>query len=60
MAENLDIVVFGGSFDPPHAGHEQMARLALTRASRLIFMPAHRSPLKHAQPARFEQRVRML
>lgn len=60
MAENFDIVVFGGSFDPPHAGHEKMARLALARASHLMFMPAHRSPLKYAQPARFEQRVKML
>ncbi|MFM7283365.1 MAG: nicotinate (nicotinamide) nucleotide adenylyltransferase, partial [Planctomycetia bacterium] len=45
------IGLFGGSFDPPHAGHLAAARAAQTGRGleRVIWMPAARSPFKTAQ-----------
>lgn len=41
-------VVYGGSFDPLHFGHIELAKAALleTNAHRLIFIPAKISPFK--------------
>ncbi len=41
-------VVYGGSFDPLHFGHIELAKTALleTNAHRLIFIPAKVSPFK--------------
>lgn len=47
------VILFGGSFDPIHKGHldvAQSAREAL-KAQRVIFIPARRSPLKEQFPA---------
>lgn len=40
--ERLDLVVYGGSFDPPHAGHVESAKAALARfpEARLVVTPA--------------------
>ncbi len=40
--ESLDLVVYGGSFDPPHAGHVESAKAALARfpGARLVVTPA--------------------
>jgi len=45
------IGLFGGSFDPPHAGHLAAARAARAARGleRVIWMPAARSPFKSAQ-----------
>ena len=42
------IILFGGTFDPIHLGHIQVAKFALEylKAEKLIFIPARRSPLK--------------
>ena len=41
-------VIYGGSFDPLHFGHIELAKTALleTEANRLIFIPAKVSPFK--------------
>jgi len=47
--KNQRIAIYGGSFDPPHVGHEQLARLAVKRFAldQLLVIPAllpvHRS-----------------
>lgn len=44
----MRIGVFGGTFDPPHTGHLELARAALEhlQLDEVIFMPANRNPLK--------------
>jgi nicotinate-nucleotide adenylyltransferase len=55
--------VFGGSFDPPHKGHLQLAAAALDQAQldRVLLVPAARQPLKPEGPrASDSDRVEML
>jgi nicotinate-nucleotide adenylyltransferase len=42
------LVVFGGSFDPPHVAHVRLPQLARrkVRADVVVYVPAARSPLK--------------
>jgi nicotinate-nucleotide adenylyltransferase len=56
------IILFGGSFDPIHTGHVQVARHALQslRAGRLFFVPARRSPHKTDSPAVGHHRLAMI
>lgn len=56
------IILFGGSFDPVHAGHVCVARHALQAldAAKLIFIPAHRSPHKTGSPAPGRHRLAMI
>lgn len=56
------ILLFGGSFDPVHRGHVETARAAqaLTAASRVIWLPTPRSPLKAGAGADPMQRAAML
>lgn len=60
------VVLFGGSFDPPHRAHAalpELVRAALPRAERacLLYIPAARSPHKQRGPlASDAQRVEML
>lgn len=46
------IAFFGGSFDPVHTGHMEMARAALEHLNlhRVYFVPASQSPLKACPP----------
>jgi len=56
----LDIAVFGGSFDPPHIGHEKIVELALLelQIDKLFVVPTFLNPFKshfHLHPnERFE------
>ena len=62
------VVLFGGTFDPPHCAHIAMADLARQEvehrrggAALLVFVPAARSPHKASAPAASEsQRLEML
>ncbi|HOK67072.1 MAG TPA: nicotinate (nicotinamide) nucleotide adenylyltransferase [Anaerohalosphaeraceae bacterium] len=57
------IVLFGGTFDPVHSGHLQVADAARRHlnAERVIFIPARRPPHKSEPPAASEQdRMQML
>jgi nicotinate-nucleotide adenylyltransferase len=44
----VKIIIFGGSFDPPHIGHIEMARYVLDDCDKLIIIPVGRSPLKQS------------
>ena len=55
MKQAHDAAIFGGSFDPPHIGHEAIMKAALAHLpiEKLIVVPAARSPFKdgHRAPA---------
>jgi len=55
----IKIAVFGGSFDPPHKGHQQIVQKALERldVDRLIILPAYLNPFKKSTLASPEQRL---
>lgn len=48
----MRIGIFGGSFDPPHRGHLEVAKSALKHANldKVIFIPAKQNPHKEAIP----------
>ncbi len=54
--------LFGGTFDPPHAGHLLAATRALKRCELdwVWWMPSPGNPLKSRQPAPMEQRLRQI
>ncbi len=56
------ITVFGGSFDPIHKGHIQIAKAVLSEISpeKLIFVPAYMPPHKARQYACIDDRIAML
>lgn len=60
----MNICLFGGSFDPVHAGHIAIATAAqrMCRLDEVVFLPAARSPFKQNAPTSFsnEQRLHML
>jgi nicotinate-nucleotide adenylyltransferase len=65
IPEGAPVVMIGGSYDPPHAWHLEIARAALKRVSQsgeawLVLVPAGQSPLKGRSPeASANQRVEM-
>lgn len=63
FARKWRMAVFGGSFDPVHLGHIQLARQILEHdlADEVLFVPAKRSPFKSAQQMNTgAQRLEML
>ena len=42
----MRVILFGGSFDPPHLGHINMVERVIHKCDSLIIMPAGKSPLK--------------
>ncbi len=57
------ILIFGGTFDPPHLAHSRLPPLVAERleCGRIIYIPAAVSPLKSGEPAApAEHRLAML
>ncbi len=58
-----EIALFGGTFDPPHRAHAELAAAARDLAAPgawLVFVPAARSPFKEDAPSADEHRLAML
>jgi len=53
MSRLMRILVFGGSFDPPHRGHAALlaAAAASVKPDRILVVPAYHAPLKDNAPA---------
>jgi len=53
------VAIFGGSFDPPHAGHQQIVQKALETLDidKLLLVPAYLNPFKTSSMAQAEQRL---
>lgn len=63
MPPSRQIALFGGSFDPVHEGHLEIATKAVDQLNldQLIFLPCRQSPLKDRPPgASDEDRLTML
>ncbi|HBB67499.1 MAG: hypothetical protein A2X28_00935 [Elusimicrobia bacterium GWA2_56_46] len=62
MENKRRIVIYGGTFDPPHKGHFALIRSALKtlRPDGLYVVPAFRSPFKGLPCASFSERAAML
>jgi len=58
----LSIGLLGGSFNPPHAGHALITKIALARLrlDRVWWMFSPGNPLKSDAPAKLEMRVNWL
>lgn len=56
------LMLFGGSFDPVHIGHREVATAAqqLLGADRVVWLPNYRSPLKSMSHTSAQQRQHML
>ena len=51
--------ILGGTFDPPHLGHEKIINFCLNHCEKLIIIPNQKSPEKK-EPAHSKHRVNML
>ncbi len=62
MQKKQKIVIYGGTFDPPHKGHFALIKAALkTLAPSVIYVvPGFRSPFKETPCAPFSDRAEML
>ena len=57
----MKIFFYGGTFDPPHKGHESIVNHLLPLCDKFVLFPADRSPLKNASPkADISHRINML
>lgn len=56
------VILFGGSFNPPHLGHLKLALNSLNylNAHELWFLPTLKSPLKEIELVDFEHRCEMI
>ncbi|MBI4060304.1 MAG: bis(5'-nucleosyl)-tetraphosphatase (symmetrical) YqeK [Elusimicrobia bacterium] len=57
----MRVLVFGGSFDPPHRGHARLLAAAANRIrpDKIVIVPAYRSPLKGTPQANAKDRLVM-
>ncbi len=61
MVKNrLSVALFGGSFDPPHIGHQTIVKkvLNLELVDRLIIMPTFLNPFKSSSHATADMRLK--
>jgi len=58
----MKLALYGGSFDPPHAGHVAVVKAALEKLpiDRLVIVPAYRNPFKTSVQASGEKRFEWL
>ncbi len=58
----MRVLLFGGSFDPPHLGHAALLAAAAERVKpdRILILPAFQAPLKSGPAAPAKDRLRML
>ncbi|MDX1810115.1 MAG: nicotinate (nicotinamide) nucleotide adenylyltransferase [Sulfurospirillaceae bacterium] len=58
----MKLAIFGGSFDPPHVGHEMIVREALRclDIDKLFVVPTYLNPLKRDSFAPASQRIKWL
>jgi len=58
----MKVILFGGSFNPPHLGHLKLAlnSLKYLNATELWFIPSLKSPLKEIELVDFEHRCTMI
>ena len=58
----MKLLIFGGSFDPPHNGHAALLTAAAARIKpdKILIVPAYQSPLKEIPSASSRQRLRMI
>ena len=57
----MKIFFYGGTFDPPHKGHESIVNHLLPLCDKFVLFPAVQSPLKNASPkADINHRINML
>ena len=57
----MKVFFFGGTFDPPHIGHELIVKKSLSICEKLILFPVRSSPDKIMQPiASSKHRLNML
>lgn len=56
------VIIYGGSFDPPHKGHTALAAAALRQLapSALYFVPGFHTPFKDLRPSPFGDRAALL
>ncbi|MGJ3230664.1 MAG: nicotinate-nucleotide adenylyltransferase [Oceanicaulis sp.] len=59
LAPGMTVGLYGGSFDPPHAGHVHVARSAKKRMGldRVWWLASPRNPFKDEAPAPMEERL---
>src|SRR5574344_2237449 len=63
MPEKLKtIILYGGSFDPPHLGQASLAKAAFNQVKPdlFYFIPNYRTPFKEINPVSFEDRINMI
>jgi nicotinate-nucleotide adenylyltransferase len=59
LAPGMSVGLFGGSFDPPHAGHMHVARTALQRLDldRIWWLVSPQNPLKSRRALKYAERL---
>jgi nicotinate (nicotinamide) nucleotide adenylyltransferase len=60
--EKRPVIIYGGSFDPPHRGHAALAAAALRqlKPAALYLVPGYRTPFKDYSPVPFADRAALL
>jgi len=58
--EDLEVVVFGGTFDPLHSGHLSAIEFLRNRYRRVVVATTDKNPWKESQPTDFWKRIEMI